>query len=76
MTESPGNEDKHYQGDIQPIEFIEAQQFDFLEGSLIKYISRYPQKGGLEDLLKAQWYLERLIVRWKKRLFLKATGEG
>jgi hypothetical protein len=33
----------------------------FLEGNVIKYVTRYKMKNGLEDLKKAQWYLNRLI---------------
>lgn len=34
----------------------------FLMGNLIKYLSRYPFKGKpLQDLEKADWYLQRLI---------------
>jgi len=33
----------------------------FVEGSIIKYVARYNNKNGLEDLEKAKWYLEYLI---------------
>ena len=33
----------------------------FLRGNTIKYLWRYADKGGREDLLKAQWYLSRLL---------------
>ena len=34
----------------------------YLQGNVIKYISRYRYKGtALEDLQKAQWYINRLI---------------
>lgn len=53
---------KHYQqGNIEVIDFILDQKFSYLEGNIIKYVSRYKYKNGLEDLKKAQWYLERLI---------------
>ena len=52
----------HYkQGMIEVIDFIEDQQMDYKEGNVIKYVSRYKYKNGLEDLLKAKWYLQRLI---------------
>jgi len=56
---------KHYtRGKIEVIDFIIDQGFDFLEGNVIKYLSRYKWKGSpLEDLKKAQFYLERLIER-------------
>jgi C4-type Zn-finger protein len=52
----------HYkQGNIETIEYILDQDMDYLEGNIIKYVSRYKFKNGLEDLKKAQWYLEKLI---------------
>lgn len=33
----------------------------FLRGNAIKYLARYKEKGGLEDLRKSQHYLEKLI---------------
>ena len=38
-------------------------ELDFLEGNIIKYVSRYPHKGGVRDLRKAQVYLNWLIER-------------
>lgn len=52
---------KHYQSTIEPIDFIVANKLNFIEGNIIKYVVRYKQKNGLEDLLKAQEYLKRLI---------------
>ena len=53
----------HYnQGKIEAIDYIEAWNMDFAEGSVVKYITRYKLKGKpLEDLKKAKWYIERLI---------------
>ena len=58
---APGNEDSHYQGNIQPIDFIEDQQLGFHEANIIKYTARWKKKGQLEDLYKVAWYLNRLI---------------
>jgi hypothetical protein len=33
----------------------------YLKGNIFKYIDRYENKNGVEDLKKAQWYLEKLI---------------
>ena len=58
------NHPKHYvQGDIEPIDFINANKLDYLEGNIIKYVSRYKFKNGLEDLLKAQFYINMLVER-------------
>ena len=52
----------HYQqGKIQVIDFITDQQFNWIEGNIVKYISRYKTKNGVEDLKKAQFYIKRLI---------------
>ena len=48
---------------IQPIEYITKNELDFLEGNVIKYVSRYQHKGGINDLLKARTYIEFLIER-------------
>lgn len=56
----------HYMGfQIQPIEFIERNGFGFLEGNVIKYVTRYKVKGGLSDLLKARVYLDWIIEKHK-----------
>ena len=46
---------------IQPIEFISANKLGFCEGNAIKYICRYKDKGGVQDLEKAIHYLQLLI---------------
>lgn len=46
---------------IQPIEFILANDLNFCEGNVIKYICRYAKKGGIEDLQKAKHYIDFLI---------------
>jgi hypothetical protein len=57
-------EQEHYTAcAIQPIEFIVANKMDFLEGNVIKYVARYKNKNGLEDLAKARHYLNMLIER-------------
>ena len=52
---------KHYDLTIQPIDYIIANNLNFAEGNIIKYVSRYKQKNGKEDLLKARYYLDLLI---------------
>jgi hypothetical protein len=51
---------------IECIDYIESHALDFLEGNVVKYVTRYQEKNGLEDLKKAKWYLERLIQRTEK----------
>ena len=53
---------QHYQqGNIQVLDFINDQKFTYLEGNIVKYICRYKTKNGLEDLEKANYYLNELI---------------
>jgi hypothetical protein len=52
---------KHYKSTIEPIDFIVANNLNFIEGNIIKYIARYKNKNGLEDLLKGFEYYKRLI---------------
>ncbi|SVD78399.1 uncharacterized protein METZ01_LOCUS431253, partial [marine metagenome] len=40
---------------------------NYLEGNLVKYVTRYKHKNGLEDLLKAKWYLDRLIKNYNEK---------
>lgn len=51
---------------IEPLDFIMANDLDFVRGNIIKYIMRYDAKGGLEDLKKARVYLDRLIEKVEK----------
>jgi hypothetical protein len=51
----------HYQKDIQPWDYIIANKLGYLEGNIVKYVSRWKDKGGVQDLKKAQHYLQKLI---------------
>jgi hypothetical protein len=46
---------------IQPIEYIHANKVPFAEGNVIKYVTRWRDKGGIADLEKAKHILELLI---------------
>jgi hypothetical protein len=46
---------------IQPLEFIVKNNIGFLEGNVIKYVVRWKDKAGIEDLKKARHYLDMLI---------------
>jgi hypothetical protein len=52
----------HYRAKgIQPIEYIHANNLGFCEGNVVKYVTRWKDKGGEADLRKAIHYLELLI---------------
>lgn len=46
---------------IQPVEYIHRNGIGFVEGAVIKYVSRWKDKGGVEDLRKARHMLDLLI---------------
>ena len=46
---------------IQPIEYIHANNIPFAEGSVIKYVTRWRGKNGVEDLKKARHFIDLLI---------------
>jgi len=54
-----GSHYKNYK--IQPVEFIIKNNIGFVEGNIIKYILRFKEKGGVQDLEKAKHYIELLI---------------
>lgn len=67
-----GNDGEHYMatqvgGDhytkmkIQPIEYIIKNKLGYIVGNIVKYVSRYKEKGGIEDLRKAKHYIDMLI---------------
>jgi hypothetical protein len=46
---------------IQPWDYITQNGLGYLEGNIVKYISRWRDKGGIEDLRKVVHYAEKLI---------------
>jgi len=59
------NHPPHYKaGGIETIDFIEAKELGYHLGNVVKYVTRADHKGNkLEDLKKAQWYLNRAIEK-------------
>jgi hypothetical protein len=56
----------HYKGKVETIDAIESSMSHeafkgYLHGNIIKYVSRWTRKNGVEDLRKADWYLQKLI---------------
>jgi hypothetical protein len=51
---------------IQPTEYIIKNKLDFCEGNVVKYVTRYKDKNGIEDLRKARHYLDILISEMEK----------
>lgn len=65
MTDNVNHPSHYNQSGIECIEAIKACTGDgyesYLQGNIMKYLWRYKYKNGVEDLKKAQWYLNRLI---------------
>lgn len=74
ITEDIVNRPNHYKhGDIEVIDYISAVTSSiedgyegYLVGNILKYVSRYMKKNGVEDLKKAEYYLKDLIERLDK----------
>lgn len=52
---------QHYNKGIECWDYVVSHNMGFLEGNVIKYVTRYKHKNGLEDLKKAKQYLDKLI---------------
>jgi len=52
---------EHYQLEIQPWDYITLNRLGYLEGNIIKYVTRHKEKHGVKDLEKAKHYIDKLI---------------
>jgi len=68
----------HYKkyGDIQPWDVVLAWDLGYLEGTALKYIARWQDKGGINDIKKAIHFLEKLVEteEAKKEPVVNLTG--
>jgi len=51
----------HYVGQVQHWDWAASEDLDYFQGAITKYVARWKKKNGLEDLKKAQNYLEKYI---------------
>lgn len=51
----------HYNQGIEMWDYAYSHKLDFFEGNIIKYVTRWKHKNGLQDLFKAKEYLDKLI---------------
>lgn len=51
----------YYGTGFDVIDFCQKNNIDFMQGNVIKYVTRYKEKNGKEDLLKAKEYIDRII---------------
>ena len=61
-------DDSHYtKGGMQPWDYILANNLNFFEGNVVKYVTRWRKKNGLDDLRKARVYIDELIRQEEAR---------
>lgn len=58
---------------IQVWDFILANGIPYMEGSAIKYLCRWREKGGLQDLNKAIHFIQRLIEEEQSKQEIKKS---
>ena len=63
---SPGETGHYSDLNPEPIQVIQAWGLDFLAGSALKYLARFPRKGGVEDLEKVKFYADQIIARERR----------
>lgn len=52
----------HYKGlAIQPVEYIHANEMPYLDGNVVKYVTRHRAKNGRQDIEKAIHYLQLIL---------------
>lgn len=57
----------HYNQGIEMWDYAYTHNLDFFEGNIVKYVTRWKHKNGLQDLLKAKEYLDKLIQNEQKK---------
>ena len=67
----------HYRTHIQHWDYVVANDLDYFQGQITKYVTRWKRKNGLTDLLKAQHFLEKYleVVREAQRAVVAQDGE-
>lgn len=63
-TQVGGSHYKAAGATMQPWAIIDAWGLDYYAGTVLKYLLRYPYKGGVEDLKKARHFLDRMIEKY------------
>jgi len=56
----------HYLKKVQPWDVIDEYDLNYYAGNVVKYIMRYQEKNGKQDLEKAKHYLEYMISNYER----------
>lgn len=81
MTDNVNHPSHYTQGGVECIDAITAATVNktgieaVCTANIIKYLWRYEAKNGLEDVKKAQWYLNRLIAEMEGRAAVTTLAE-
>ena len=51
----------HYANDVQHWDWVWANDLDYFQGQITKYVARWKKKNGIQDLKKAQHFLEKYL---------------
>ena len=62
---------EHYKSPIQHWDYVWANDLDYFQAQIIKYVTRWKAKNGLEDLAKARHFLEKYM---ELQLGIEAEG--
>lgn len=58
----------HYRSTIQHWDYVIANDLDYFQGQITKYVTRWKQKGGVQDLEKARHFLDKYIEHVKEQM--------
>lgn len=71
---------QHYKTRIEHWDFVDANDLDYFQGQITKYVARWRDKGGVEDLRKARHFLDKYIElqeqRYENQGELRVTTES
>jgi hypothetical protein len=65
----------HYKSSIQHWDYVIANDLDYFQAQITKYVTRWRKKGGIKDLEKALHFLEKYIEVEKMKSSPTITGE-
>lgn len=63
MTDNINHPEHYTYGPVEVIDIIEGFKLGYHLGNVVKYVLRHEHKGGIEDLKKARFYLDRYIKK-------------
>lgn len=63
---------EHYNKGIEMWDYAYTHKLDFFEGNIIKYVTRWKYKNGIQDLYKAKEYLDKLIEKEEEQKKIKS----